>query len=123
MKVLKTLSITLVTVLALNGLGLAQTWHRLKNSPTFSPGTALLLTDGRVMVQDSDASDWWALTPDQNANYLNGTWTQLANMPTGYGPLYFSSAVLPDGRVIVEGGEYNLGNSQVETNKGAIYDP
>ena len=31
-------------------------------------------------------------------------------MPAGYGPLYFGSAVLPDGRYIVEGGEYNNGN-------------
>jgi hypothetical protein len=31
--------------------------------------------------------------------------------------------VLPDGRVIVEGGEDNLGNDEAETNQGAIYDP
>jgi hypothetical protein len=37
-------------------------------------------------------------------------------------PLYFASAVLPDGRVIIEGGEYNHGNL-VWTNRGAIYDP
>ena len=42
-----------------------------------------------------------------------------------YAPLYFASAVLPDGRVIVEGGEYNYGTSPVsnDTTKGAIYDP
>ena len=40
----------------------------------------------------------------------------------GYQPLYYSSAVLPDGRVIVEGGEYNMGHG-AWTNKGAIYDP
>ena len=28
-------------------------------------------------------------------------------MPSGYGPLFGGSAVLPDGRVIFEGGEYN----------------
>ena len=43
-------------------------------------------------------------------------------MPTGYAPLYFASAVLADGRVLVEGGEYNNGVGD-ETNLGAIYDP
>lgn len=102
----------------------SQSWRPLHNQPRFSsPGTALLLTDGTVMVQDSDASDWWRLTPNANGSYLNGAWSQLASLPKGYGPLYYASAVLADGRVIVEGGEYNLGNQQVETNLGAIYDP
>ena len=47
---------------------------------------------------------------------------EIASLPAGYGPLYFASAVLPDGRVIVEGGEYNF-CVPVWTNKGAIYDP
>ena len=37
-------------------------------------------------------------------------------------PLFFASAVLPDGRLIVEGGEQNFAN-YVWTNMGAIYDP
>jgi hypothetical protein len=67
-------------------------------------------------------NNWWALTPDANGSYLNGTWSQLASMSSNYGPLYFASAVLPDGRVIVEGGEYNF-LLFAETNKGAIYNP
>ena len=43
-------------------------------------------------------------------------------MPTGYAPKGFASAVLPDGRVIIEGGGYNNG-IKVDTNLGAIYDP
>jgi len=39
---------------------------------------------------------------------VNGTWLQLASLPPGYSPLYFASAVLPDGRLIVEGGEFNF---------------
>ena len=114
----------LIVLLSLTGMAAAQHWTPLKNRPPFaSPGTSLLLTDGTVIVQDSDASDWWRLTPDLHANYVNGTWTQIASLPSGYGPLYYASAVLADGRVIVEGGEYNLGSSQVETNLGAIYDP
>jgi hypothetical protein len=105
-------------------------WDRLVNQPTFLCNTALLLTDGRVMVHQygdphnhgQGMNNWWALTPDANGSYLNGTWSQLASMSSTYGPLYFASAVLPDGRVIVEGGEYNFLNL-VETNQGSIYNP
>ena len=105
-------------------------WDRLVNQPTFLCDTALLLTDGRVMVHQygdphnngQGMNNWWALTPDANGSYLNGTWSQLASMASNYGPLYFASAVLPDGRVIVEGGEYNF-LQLVETNQGSIYDP
>jgi len=105
-------------------------WTRLANQPTVLCDTALLLTDGRVMVHQygdpnhngQGMNNWWALTPDANGSYLNGTWSQLASMSSSYGPLYFASAVLADGRVIVEGGEYNF-LSLVETNQGAIYDP
>src|ERR1700758_490582 len=108
----------------------ANRWTRLINQPTFLCDTALLLTDGRVMVHQygdpqhngQGMNNWWALTPDANGSYLNGTWSQLASMSSNYGPLYFASAVLPDGRVIVEGGEYNF-LVGAETNKGAIYDP
>jgi hypothetical protein len=88
----------------------------------------LLLTDGRVLVQDQGPSEsgtrrWWILSPDRFGSYLRGTWTHAASLPAGYGPISFASAVLPDGRVLIEGGEDNLGHSLVETNQGAIYDP
>ncbi|HSY22563.1 MAG TPA: hypothetical protein VK841_10640 [Polyangiaceae bacterium] len=98
------------------------TWQPLSNQPSFAADTSLILTDGRVAVHVYMSPNWWVLTPDANGNYVNGTWSELASMPSNYGPLYFGSAVLPDGRLIVEGGEYNLG-SQVWTNLGAIYDP
>ena len=97
-------------------------WQKLVNQPSFQTDTALLLTDGTVMVHQYSSPNWWRLTPDSSGNYLSGTWSQLGSMPSNYGPLYFASAVLPDGRVLVEGGEYNFG-SGVETNLGAIYDP
>ena len=100
----------------------AQSWSALNNKASFGAGTALLLTDGTVMVQHTDAGDWWRLTPDNTGSYINGTWKQMASLPSGYGPLYFASAVLPDGRLLIEGGEYNFG-SQIDTNLGAIYDP
>ncbi|HEY1873796.1 MAG TPA: kelch repeat-containing protein, partial [Steroidobacteraceae bacterium] len=46
----------------------------------------------------------------------------MASTPADYSPLYHASAVLPDGRVIIEGGEYNHLQA-VWTNQGAIYDP
>src|ERR1700722_3968815 len=110
----------------------ASPWQPLNNQPPFTsnicnggvPGAAnpLLLTAGSVIVQDAGCQDWWRLTPDNTGSYANGTWTQIASLPSGYAPLYHSSAVLPDGRVIIEGGEYNFFNP-VRTNMGAIYDP
>jgi hypothetical protein len=103
-------------------------WQLLNNQPPVldytdcGPGNPILLTDGTVMLQDDGCQDWWKLTPDQLGSYVNGTWTQLASTPAGYSPLYHSSAVLPDGRVIIEGGEYNFLQA-VWTNLGAIYDP
>jgi hypothetical protein len=114
--------LAVATVLLLSGVGSTQVWQPLQNQPSFHPDTALLLTDGTVMVHQYMSRNWWRLTPDQTGNYRKGTWTQLASMQSNYGPLFFASAVLPDGRVIVEGGEYNLGQS-AETNLGAIYDP
>jgi hypothetical protein len=90
----------------------------------------LLLRDGSVIAHNCAAGDWWKLTPDFTGNYANGTWTQTASLPSGYGPLYNSSAVLGDGKLIVQGGEYNSachdgsGNLyEVWTSLGAIYDP
>jgi len=98
-------------------------WTPVTNTPPFAPSTALLLTDGTVMVQQLFTGNWWRLTPDITGSYINGTWSQLASMPAGYAPLYYASAVLPDGRVVVEGGEFNPGTTRAETNLGAIYDP
>ncbi|HXN24716.1 MAG TPA: hypothetical protein VOA41_18435 [Candidatus Dormibacteraeota bacterium] len=98
-------------------------WQPLTNQPSFNASSAHLLTDGTVMVQRIESSDWYLLTPDAFGDYVNGTWTQLASMSPDYGPLYYASAVLADGRVVVEGGEYNISGPAVWTNKGAIYNP
>lgn len=102
----------------------AQTWTPVTQPyPGSGAGSAFLLTDGTVMVhQEQDNGDhWYKLTPDINGSYANGTWKQVAGIPF-YAPLFFGSAVLPDGRLVVEGGEYD--NLQpVWTTKGAIYDP
>ena len=123
MKSLRAISTICVFLVAAFGLTSAQTWTPVTNQlPKFRPNTALLLTDGRVLVQNYDDSHYWTLTPDNTGSYINGTWTQVASLPSGYGPLYYASAVLPDGRVVVMGGEYNLGNPNFTT-LGAIYDP
>ena len=97
-------------------------WTALTNVPNFpnGAGTEILMTDGTVMVADNCSALWYSLAPDANGNYATGTWTQKA--APSYAPLYFASAVLPDGKLIINGGEYDQCNG-VETNKGAIYDP
>ena len=108
----------------------ASPWTPLKHQPAFgTPGTMLLESDGTVLVHDEPDNDttggtpaWYKLTPNAQGSYVDGTWSQIASMPSSYSPLYFASAILPDGRMIVEGGEYN-GDFAVWTNQGAIYNP
>jgi len=111
-----------VCLVAWAAIASGQTWTPLTHQPTFFPSNPLLLTDGTVIVHNACDVDWWRLTPDSSGSYRNGTWSQIASLPGDYGPLYFASAVLPDGRVIIEGGEYNF-CVPVWTTKGAIYDP
>ncbi len=98
------------------------------NDPICNP---LLLTDGTVIFSDCGTlGQWNKLTPDITGSYVNGTWSQIATMPVfnnfnpdpQYAPLYFASAVLPDGRVIAMGGEFNYGH-YFGLPVGAIYDP
>lgn len=79
----------------------------------------ILLSDGRVMVQEEAQKFWHALTPDGTGSYVNGTWSDLK--PMSFWRRYYASGVLKDGRVIVIGGEQN--GDFPDTNKGEIYDP
>jgi hypothetical protein len=129
MKTHRILAVGLV-VLGLCGFSVptsAQTWSNLNSPPPNYVGSPLLLTDGTVIFQEIHSNGngtgiWYKLSPDSTGSYINGFWTQLNSMPAGYAPEYYASAVLPDGRVIVEGGEYN-GSSQDWTTLGAIYNP
>ena len=95
----------------------------------FGPGGAtgpLLLTDGGVLIQNAgpfgEDAKVFKLTPDIHGSYVNGTWTQLASKP--FISYAGAQAVLADGRVIIEGGEYTGVNEDFTlTNQGAIYDP
>jgi hypothetical protein len=110
------------------------TWTKIATPPSVSVGSMLLLTDGRVLVHSEpncsgctgDYTTWYTLTPDITGSYINGTWTKVATLPTGYAPLFFGSAVLPDGKVVVQGGEYNCPHSSCSgdwQSLGALYDP
>jgi len=109
-------------------------WTKATNAPPVSVGAMLLLTDGRVLVHSEpnctgctgNYSSWYTLTPDDTGSYIHGTWTQVASLPSGYEPLFFGSAVLADGKVVIQGGEYNCPNQNCSSDwqsAGAIYDP
>jgi hypothetical protein len=119
----KKLFLAIVTLLltACN-ISLAQTLTTLKHQPPDGAGVPFLLTDGTVLVQGNIGNDWWKLTPDITGSYVNGTWTQMASLAPGYEPYAMASQVLADGRVLIEGGEYNFGQFSF-TNLGAVYDP
>jgi len=129
MKNFSAFAVCLVLWLATTYPASSQQWLPLVNqpNPNLGLGNPLLLTDGTVIAHEACGPTWWRLTPDFYGSYINGTWKQIASLPSGYAPLYFGSAVLPDGRVMMMGGEYNSstpGNCQaVWTNLGAIYDP
>jgi len=120
-------SVLLAAGVLCTGVALGATLEPLTNQPPayVGLGPPFLLTDGSIMFQDDTYTGFWKLTPDANGNYLDGTWTELASLPAewNYGPYAYASAVLADGRVLIEGGEYNLGGPFSLTNLGAIYDP
>src|SRR3569623_1681300 len=99
-----------------------RTWRPVAAAAPISPSPGQLMTDGTVIFSDINSAQWWMLTPDEFGGYEHGTWSRLMDSPGGYAPLYFASATLPDGRLIVEGGEY-LNGTATWTTKGAIYNP
>ena len=99
-------------------------WQPLSSVPSFpnGPQTEVLLTDGSVAVFDYCSATMYRLTPSNTGSYVNGTWSAMPSLPNSYAPLYFSSVVLTDGKLIVNGGEYQA-CSGTEQNNGAIFDP
>jgi hypothetical protein len=136
------LGVALLILTALPGLARAQTWTQVKNIPSGTNiSTCILLTDGTVMCQANEGSgSWLRLTPDNTGSYENGSWTSFDNAPQGtdgtvvngpcnpcaYQPTYFASAVLPDGKVVIMGGEYNTNSTGTHpswTPIGFLFDP
>jgi len=91
----------------------AGTWVALTNPNVPSGQHPMLMTDGTVIFLGQPCS---RLTPDIHGSYVNGTWTTLAPMHDSR--TFYSSQVLPDGRIFVCGGEYGSG-----ANRAEIYDP
>jgi hypothetical protein len=118
----KSLFVVPLLMISLGSALQAQTVQKLTNQPANGAILEFQLTDGTVMVQSDNYSDWYKLTPDITGSYVNGTWTKLASLAAGYAPDAFASAVLADGRLLIEGGEYNEG-AFAFTNQGEIYDP
>jgi hypothetical protein len=103
-----------------------RTFTRAKSQPPDFMQMAYLMTDGSILTQgNSTWSSWYRYVPDASGNYANGTWSQVASLPTGYAPSAFASDVLADGRLAIIGGEYNIpGNYDLQlVSLGAIYDP
>jgi len=94
-------------------------WQPLVNQPPFNTSTMILLSDGRIMVQEEATAHWHALTPDSHGSYVHGTWSPLADM--AFWRRYYASGLLKDGRVILIGGEQSGAGG--DTNLGQIYDP
>ncbi len=132
MKVFRTLGIALLMTLVWSGIAGAQepftagTWTATSTPPPSAVAHAVLLTDGSVLVNSffftNHADPWYRLVPDATGSYIHGTWKSAGTLPSGYNPLYFASSVLPNGQVVVMGGEYNNGGS-VWTTLGAVYNP
>jgi hypothetical protein len=133
--------LVLAMIVLLGGSSVADAqWTALANPfPSGFTEHCLLLTDGTLMCHEYNTNKWHRLKPDINGSYQNGSWDvpgfTVADMPNGtdpavpacaggcvYRPLFYASAVLADGRVVVIGGEY-INLSTVWSNIGFLYDP
>ncbi len=104
-------------------LSFAQTghWSRVNTpAPHANEGVCILMPDGTVLCHNiqggSYGTGWDRLTPDIHGSYANGTWDTIASMNNDR--LFFSSQVLPSGKLYVAGGEYGPGGVN-----GEVYDP
>jgi hypothetical protein len=123
MKVFRTIGTALLVSVLGASLASAQSWTATTNPAPNAIGPLLQLRDGRVLAhsdQNGNPNVWYILTPSTTGSYQAGTWSGPYAMQASYGPFFFSTAVLTDGKTIVaEGGEYNFG-SAVWTTMGSI---
>jgi hypothetical protein len=118
--------LTILTLVFPTGLLANGNWLKCGFSAPDSVGFMLLLSDGTVMALNypilgsgQAGPDWFKLTPDPNGHYVNGEWSRIASM--NYPRQAFASQVLPDGRVLVIGGEYPKGGPGEAS--AEIYEP
>ena len=97
----------------------------LANSVPDGSGTMMLETNGDVIMQaggDSASNEYYVLAPDAQGNYVDGTWTEVAS--TELPRLFNGSVILPNGQMMVVGGEYSGPDTdETDTNEGEIYTP
>jgi hypothetical protein len=98
-----------------------------KNTPFDGVIYGFLLTDGSLLFQGGLLQDFYRFKPDKSGSYVNGTLFPAASLPPNYIPYATSGGVLPDGRVLLIGGEYKLLSNNTLTlyftNQMAIYYP
>ena len=94
-------------------------WTELSSVP--ATGTMLLQPNGAVMVNQSNGTDWYQLTPDSTGSYLGGAWSYQSSMSTPR--LYYGSVVLPNDNIMVYGGEYTGSITVTDVSLGEIYNP
>jgi hypothetical protein len=121
-------SLLAAALLAGTSLGaLAGSVTPVANVPIDGVIYGFLLTDGSLFFQGGLLNDWYRFKPDSKGSYANGNLFPAQGLPPNYIPYATSGGVLPDGRVLLIGGEYTLGaNNQLNfafTNQMAIYDP
>jgi hypothetical protein len=123
-------SLLAAALLAGTSLGaMAGTVTRVTNIPFDGVIYGFLLTDGTLLFQGGLRQDFYRFKPDKKGSYVNGSFFPAAALPPNYVPYATSGGVLPDGRVLLIGGEYTVtGNFPPNltfdlTNKMAIYDP
>src|SRR6266545_4604253 len=139
LRIASRLVLAMIVLLGWSSVADAQ-WTGLAHAfPSGFTEHCLLLTDGTLMCHEYNTNRWHRLKPDINGSYQNGSWDvpgfTIADMPNGtdpavpacaggcvYRPLFYASAVLADGRVVVIGGEY-INLSAVWSNIGFLYDP
>jgi hypothetical protein len=121
-------SLLAAALLAGTTLGaMAGTVTAVKNAPLDGSIYGFLLTDGSLLFQGGLLQDFYRFKPNNKGSYANGTLLPAASLPPHYIPYATSGGVLPDGRVLLIGGEYTLRSNNTLTfdltNKMAIYDP
>src|SRR5579864_4205831 len=115
MNLFRRAGIALTVLLAVCSIAHAQeafvagSWTKVIAAGPSAAGHMLLLTDGSVLVINSDCSttaSWFRLIPDHTGSYVKGKWVSAGVFLPGYNPLYFASGVMSSGQVIIMGGEY-----------------
>jgi hypothetical protein len=79
----------------------------------------MLLSDGTAAVQGGDGSPtttWYRLSPNTSGDYARGSWSALGSMNEAR--RFFTTAMLPNGKIFAVGGEYPKFSNTAE-----IFDP